>query len=493
VTTLKLGTRRSLLAWAQSGWVARRIEALNPGVRVELVGIETQGDRIQDVPLRNVQGKEFFVAELDHALAAGRSDFSVHSMKDLSLDRPAGFVLAAIPRRENPRDVILFGPGTEAKLRAGMPLRIGTSSPRRLENIPAFLAQALPRFKSEPQIQLVEIRGNVNTRLGRVHEQGERALDGVVLAFAGLIRLWADEAGRAELAKLLGGVRWMVLPLRENPTAPAQGALAVECRADDEKTRAILAKLHDAASAREVASERQILADWGGGCHQRFGATRAGESLYIRGAKPDGSFVEETRWAAPPAPTAKGPFWNGVEHRRGGAESTTGARPDVSGRAVFAAHSRAWETSAHAGARVWTSGTPSWFRLAGQGIWVEGCAEGLGFEALAPTLAEGVLQLPKGGDWIILTHDQAREDWTGQVVATYRIERATDQPGLEELRAARFIYWSSASQWEACHARAAPGAHHACGPGKTAAHLRARGVNPVVFPSNEEWVRWTRS
>src|SRR6476646_2339235 len=98
---LRLGTRRSLLAWAQSGQVAREIERLNPGLRVELVGIETRGDRIQDVPLRAVEGKEFFVAELDEALASGAVDLSVHSMKDLSLERPRAFVRAAIPPRQN--------------------------------------------------------------------------------------------------------------------------------------------------------------------------------------------------------------------------------------------------------------------------------------------------------------------------------------------------------------------------------------------------------
>src|SRR4051794_1008814 len=107
---LKLGTRRSLLAWAQSSWVAREIERLNPGVHVQLVGIETRGDKIQDVALRQIEGKEFFVAELDDALKTGNVDLTVHSLKDLSLERPKEFICAAIPRRENPRDVILFGP-----------------------------------------------------------------------------------------------------------------------------------------------------------------------------------------------------------------------------------------------------------------------------------------------------------------------------------------------------------------------------------------------
>src|ERR1700722_16267438 len=108
--SLKLGTRRSLLAWAQSGWVAREIERLSPGARGGLVGLHTRGDKIQDVPLQSVQGKEFFVAELDEALRSGAVDLTVHSMKDLSLERPSKFICAAIPPRENPRDVVLFSP-----------------------------------------------------------------------------------------------------------------------------------------------------------------------------------------------------------------------------------------------------------------------------------------------------------------------------------------------------------------------------------------------
>lgn len=143
---LKLGTRCSLLAMAQSQWVASEVEKYNPDIKVELVGIETRGDQILDIPLSQVEGKEFFVAELDDALIRGRVDFTVHSMKDLSLERPASIVCAAIPQRENPRDVILFSPSVMEKLYRGEVLRIGTSSPRRVENIPPFLNQVLPRM-----------------------------------------------------------------------------------------------------------------------------------------------------------------------------------------------------------------------------------------------------------------------------------------------------------------------------------------------------------
>lgn len=519
VEKIKLGTRRSLLAWAQSGWVARELERLNPGLQVELVGIDTRGDKILDISLRNVVGKEFFVAELDEALKSGAVDLSVHSMKDLSLDRPVEFALGAIPRRENPRDVILFGPRAMEGLASGRPLKIGTSSPRRLENIPPFLAQALPRAPGAPapRVELVEIRGNVNTRLARVHEPAgsDRALDGVVLAFAGLIRLWADGPGRAELSKLLKGARWMVLPLRECPAAPAQGALAVECRAagaagssgaKDALIREALAKLHDPATAEAVARERQILADWGGGCHQRFGATATyqaelGPVLYVRGRKSDDSYVEESRWKAPSpvGPAGVEDLWNGKAHRAASSSSLVseaiGGALRLDGRAVFASHWRALPEAARTdGARVWASGTASWFRLAARGVWVEGCAEGMGFEYLEPTIREGVLQLPAfGPEWVVLTHEAGAPGWgAADVKVTYRVPVEAGLPAAERERMARarYFFWSSGSQFDQYGEWAPVGAHHACGPGKTVELLRSRGIDPTVFPSPEEWERW---
>jgi hydroxymethylbilane synthase len=130
--TLRLGTRRSALAWVQSSQVAAALRAAHPGLEVELVGIETRGDVVLDKPLSAIEGKEFFTAEIDTALHEGRVDFTVHSLKDLSLDRPSEFVLAAVPERANPRDLALFAADVPARLAAGGGVCIGTSSPRRV-------------------------------------------------------------------------------------------------------------------------------------------------------------------------------------------------------------------------------------------------------------------------------------------------------------------------------------------------------------------------
>jgi len=532
-TVLKLGTRRSLLAWAQSGQVAAAIEKANPGLKVERVGIDTRGDKILDIPLQKVEGKEFFVAEIDDALRSGAVDLTVHSLKDLSLERPTEFVLAAMPERANSRDVAIFGPRVLEKLKRGETLQIGTSSPRRLENLPSFLSKALPRFGSGnlPKLQFVEIRGNVNTRLGRLYEAdtSDRHLDGVILAFAGLIRLWADEAARAEMTKLFQGVRWMVLPLRENPSAPGQGALAVECRTDDDFVREALAKLDHPATRSAVATERGLLAAWGGGCHQRFGASSVeasglGALLYVRGVRPDGVAVDELQWKAPAAPGRALRAWDGAVSRAGAgagagaaavgaggaqagdspsfAASAAGVPGLASGAPVFVAHWRAlapeWEAGL-AGARVWCSGTASWYRLAERGVWVEGCAEGLGFDEALPQLAEPVLGLPGLERWTVLTHHEALGEWQGRVaqaVGTYSApgEAAEYAPqAVAELESAEAAWWSSGSQFTALAAKARSVREHACGPGRTARVLRAAGVEPRIFPSVEEWRQWLKS
>src|SRR5579862_4564043 len=128
---VKLGTRRSALARAQSAAVARLLQQYHPDLSIELVGIDTQGDRILDKPLSTVEGKEFFTAEIDAALLSGAVDLTVHSYKDLSLERSTRLLLAAVPKREPPCDIALFAPDVRERLAAGEEIRVGSSSPRR--------------------------------------------------------------------------------------------------------------------------------------------------------------------------------------------------------------------------------------------------------------------------------------------------------------------------------------------------------------------------
>jgi hydroxymethylbilane synthase len=516
---LRLGTRRSLLARAQSSAIARSLQRAHPGLEVELVGIETRGDRITDVPLSQVEGKEFFTAEIDAALREGGVDLTVHSYKDLSLERPAEFYLGAVPPRENPRDIVLFAADVPEQLARGASLRIGSSSPRRQAFVPSFLERALPgrAASAAPRVNLCELRGNVDTRLRRLRDarSSERALDGVILAFAGLSRLWQDEAVGAGvvLRELLAGLPRMLLPLSLCPAAPAQGALAIECRADDARARALLAAIDDPATRAAVLAERVLLAARGGGCHQRFGATQLqveglGTVLYLREAGERGALAPEMRWQAPAPPPAPVRAWDGSAQPAPVVETVADAAAECARRlahapAAFIAHRRALPKLAAAEVNrcphLWVSGTESWFALAARGVWVEGCAESLGFAALRPALAAPLLALPPLPEWLALTSVEAVAGWGDvPVLPTYRHRPRDDAPGAPEPgdspSGATQVWWHSGVQFERWRGQTATGCQHACGPGKTAELLQRSGVGPLsVFPSAHHWREWLRS
>ncbi|MGW3328347.1 hydroxymethylbilane synthase [Streptomyces sp. NRRL S-237] len=245
---LRLGTRRSKLAMSQSGHVADAVRAVT-GRAVELVEITTYGD-VSREHLSQIGGTGVFVTALRDALLRGEVDFAVHSLKDLPTAQPDDLVIAAMPRREDPRDALVARDGlTFEQLPDGA--RIGTGSPRRTAQL-NHLALSLGK-----RIETVPIRGNVDTRIGFVHD-GE--LDAVVLAAAGLNRI-----GRGAEATDLLSVD-SVLP------APGQGALAVECLASDTDLIAALGQLDDPHTRAAVTAERSLLAALEAGCSAPVGA-----------------------------------------------------------------------------------------------------------------------------------------------------------------------------------------------------------------------------
>ncbi|MET9152242.1 hydroxymethylbilane synthase [Streptomyces griseoflavus] len=245
---LRLGTRRSKLAMAQSGQVADAVSQVT-GRPVELVEITTYGD-VSREHLAQIGGTGVFVAALREALARGEVDFAVHSLKDLPTTQPDELVVAAIPVREDPRDVMVT---RDALKLTDLPrgARIGTGSPRRMAQLNAYARSHGMDFETVP------IRGNVDTRIGYVH-QGE--LDAVVLAAAGLNRV-----GRSDEVTDFLSVD-TILP------APGQGALAVETTADNADLIAALAELDDPFTRVAVTAERSLLAALEAGCSAPVGA-----------------------------------------------------------------------------------------------------------------------------------------------------------------------------------------------------------------------------
>ena len=282
IPLLRLGTRGSKLALTQAGLVRDALAAAVPALAapdaIEIVPIRTTGDAIQDRPLSEAGGKGLFVKEIEEALLAQRIDAAVHSMKDMPTAQPPGLLIAAFLPREDARDVLIAGDVKRiADLKQGA--IVGTSALRRR-------AQLLHR---RPDLRIVNLRGNVDTRLAK-REAG--IVEATVLALAGLKRL---------------GVAHVGTPVPEDEMLPAvgQGAVCIECRADDAKTRAWLAAIDHAPTATCVAAEHAMLVVLDGSCRTPIAGhavVTEGGALYLRGliVKPDGSelIAAERRGAA---------------------------------------------------------------------------------------------------------------------------------------------------------------------------------------------------
>lgn len=264
-----LGTRGSPLALAQSQWVADQLVLLNPGLDIQLKQISTSGDRIQNRFLNDIGGKGLFVKEIEEALLKNEIDLAVHSLKDMPAVLPEGLRLGAMPAREDPQDVLLSREGTElSTLKSGAV--IGTTSLRRRLQIQ----------RKRPDLKFEMLRGNIDTRVGRL-KNGD--FDAIVLAKAGMKRLGIAWAGTVDLEMI---------------PAPGQGTLAIEAREHDEEVQKILAPFNHEPTRIASEAERFVMRALGGSCNLPMGAFGKieGEQFHLKAfiASPDGrEWIEE--------------------------------------------------------------------------------------------------------------------------------------------------------------------------------------------------------
>jgi hydroxymethylbilane synthase len=261
--TLRLGTRGSVLARTQSQLVASELEKRHKNLVVEVIILKTSGDQIQDKPLYELGGKGLFTKEIEQALQRNEIDVAVHSFKDVPVTQPLvpidDLVIAAVPEREDPRDVFC---SLVAKQIAELPqgAKVGTSSLRRRCQLVAV----------RPDLKVQTLRGNIDTRLRKLRDG---AFDAIVLAAAGLRR-----------TGLFNEAEMTLLDADQMVPAPGQGALAIQCRRNDARTRELLAVLDDRDTERAVTAERVIVQTLGGDCHSPIGALAEidGEEMTLR-------------------------------------------------------------------------------------------------------------------------------------------------------------------------------------------------------------------
>lgn len=275
--SVRIATRKSPLALWQTRHVAEQLRRAHPGLVIEILGMSTSGDKLLDTPLAKIGGKGLFVKELEQGLLDRHADIAVHSMKDVPVDLPQGLHLPVILERGDPRDAFISNhyPSLDA-LPAGA--CVGTSSLRRQCQLTA----------RRPDLVIRPLRGNVNTRLGKL-DAGD--YDAVILAAAGLIRLGFEQRIRRRLSP------------EESLPAIGQGAIGIECRTDDERVDALIAPLHHADTADRVRAERALNRRLAGGCQAPIAAHAWLEDgkLQLRGlvGAPNGSSVWRAERHAP--------------------------------------------------------------------------------------------------------------------------------------------------------------------------------------------------
>lgn len=256
---IRIATRRSPLALWQAEFVRDALMARNPGLRVELVGIATRGDKILDTPLAKIGGKALFVKELETAMLSGEADIAVHSMKDVPMEFPPGLFLPVICEREDPRDAFVSNHYADI---SALPhgARVGTASLRRQCQL----------LSLRPDLRIGTLRGNVGTRLGKL-DSGE--FDAIVLAAAGLLRLKLEQ----RIAQFI--------PAEVSLPAGGQGAVGIECREDATEVIAMLQAMHHVDTADRVTAERALNRRLQGGCQVPIAcyAELDGDQLHLRG------------------------------------------------------------------------------------------------------------------------------------------------------------------------------------------------------------------
>ena len=474
-----LGARASVLAQVQARLVGDALCARHPGLRVQYEFLASPADRELDTPLPELLRRGGFTGDLGVALRANSIDIAVHLWKDLPFaSHPLTHIAATLPRADA-RDLLLVKRSWLSGRDRGE-LRVLSSSARRRTNLSGFLQWALP-IKA-PRVTFVLARGDCEARLAQLMDSDVAAL---VVAKANIDRLLESTAPelagiRERIRAALEACEAMVLPLALNPTAPGQGALAIEVRRDRADLAELLAPINDAATYGRVIAERARLSPTGDEDHP-LGVSiipvHCGEIEFTRGQK-GGQWIQsaDLRRHDSSLPPAGNPnaVWTGDE---GSADRyrrvALPVRHDQFSDArigLFVARSEAWPDgyTPRRGQVVWSAGIDTWRRLAARGIWVHGSDESLGERG-----AEGLKSLfPRVQRWVKFSHLKGYDSPYSERIATYRLERCAP---LADLSGRTHFYWRSGAQFYD-YLQANPeirGAWHGCGPGNTFSMIRA--------------------
>jgi hydroxymethylbilane synthase len=488
--------RQSRLSLLQADIVKRKIESILPGTAVTVIGRSSRGDRELIVPLSSLDGTDFFTEEIFAALQNNEADIAVHSLKDMSAAHFFSHDAFAVVDREDVRDVAIINRNVIEKIKAGATISVGTSSPRREDMAVEFLKKALPQLANEINIITKPIRGNVESRLQQL-DKGD--FDITILATAGLNRLLQSSQDAPLIKNLLQDKRLMVLPLIECVPAPCQGVIVAEAHPGNKEAVALLQLINDPLLFDEANKEKQEGYIHGTGCLQRFGVTTLktahGNYLYAAGHDDEGNpFIQ---WNNLPVKNMDEHNWfSSTEHMKDffcykwDNKIFTIEQP-----VVFIANYKSITGNLKtvlSAKTIWASGTRTWFEMAKQGYWVQGCADALGFEWLLPSLQMPLINIA-ANDICILTHKTAAIRWQQKgyhAISNYELVAKSNTEIIAAISSADHIFWSSFTQYEYYGHYSKAKTIHACAGGETATLLKQQGLDPLIFPTIKAFEQW---
>ncbi len=469
---LRLSSRQSALAQAQAYQVGAELSKKNPHLEIEFLFRESLGDKNLKDPLWKMPERGVFTEDFFQDLVENKTDLVVHSWKDLPTEvREQTMIAATLPRADQ-RDLLLFKKSSLKKAE----VKIFSSSPRRAHNIKPFLSWALPWTISSLEFQ--SVRGNIPTRIQKLLEDSET--DGLILAKAAIDRLMADTHFPETvqfLKKALRQLDWMVLPLTENPNAAAQGALAIEISNKRPEISNLMMSINCEASYLSAQRERDILKEFGGGCHLALGMSvlerSYGRIEIVRGLTPKGEIISSKKFY----PSKKRP----ADLKIGRIEfSSNRIQKNVSFEGFNALYiSKADAATADMKADcIWAAGIQTWKKLASMGIWVHGSSEGLG-ESEDPRVQSLCLTELK---WARVTHDLAMESGDRKSLGAYHLELELKTSELDS--SINAYQWKSGSEFLLAIQRfpELKNRFHICGPGRTYDTIRQQlGSDQNIF------------
>lgn len=448
---LRIGSRKSDLARLQAQHIGRLIQAAHPQVQITYDFSESLGDKNLEDPLWKAPEKGLFTSDLAQALENESVDLVVHSWKDMPIEENGKRMVMGTCRRADPRDLLLVKKTALSRISETRGIRIFSSSPRREYCLSQFLPELWPQGLDD--VQVTSVRGNIPTRVRKLIESPE--IDALVVAKAALDRLIASpeeefkEVG-LQLQKWIQQCRWMVLPLTTFPTAPAQGALAIEILSAREDLKKLLESVVDLTATQQVRQERAVLKAYGGGCHQKIGCTilnsksgvavRSLIGLTDQGEKLKSLAVQGFEKSEHPVWSTKP--WDSSKVRRPILEAEKSLKSLADDATILISKAEALPSEFQTQDRqiLWVAGLATWKKLAQKGYWIHGCSDGLG---LQPPELEFLAR--RDGSCVLLTH--AREDLPPLAIPTYSVDWS-QLPSTPELGSDTAIYIRSRMDFE---------------------------------------------